>query len=362
MEGSEYESQGEEDEEQDPVASLVQSVMQGEAEDGEATLETEVRHLAGTDPTPIDEATVGGMQGVELERFLHQEATQAAQQLLRQLWALPVERTSTGPVAELPLPKLILPREKPIPAEKPKTRWEKFAEAKGIDKNKKRGRMVWDEVEEKWAPRYGYKRANNEDELGIQEVKAGDDPYADPWTAKRQEKRARVAKNETNRERNQLRARGGAPASAPRAGIPVDLEGSEKRGKARTKTALGLAQHSTASMGKFDPERLGEPKMQSQSGARKNVPSNDMTKTGLKDESSRNTKLLTQVLSAASRAKQAKGAKGEREEARKQSREYHPLDDAPYSNMGGGDAGEYKKKKGRAGAGKMKKMTKKRSK
>ena len=44
----------------------------------------------------------------------------------------------------------------------------------------------------------------------------------------------------------------------------------------------------------------------------------------------------------------------------KRRREFHPLDDSPYENMGGGEAGDYKKKKGRAAAGKSKKMTKKR--
>ena len=51
---------------------------------------------------------------------------------------------------------------------------------------------------------------------------------------------------------------------------------------------------------------------------------------------------------------------GERIEARKRSREFHPLDDAPFENLGGGEAGGYRKKKGRAAAGKMTKVTKKR--
>lgn len=354
------------------AVSLVQSVMERPQEVLDSTLTVELRHLCGTEPTPLDEAAIAPLQGAELERFLHREATASTQQLIRELWALPTERTSAGPVAELPAPTLILPRQQPVPEAKPKTRWEKFAEAKGIDKKKKRGRMVWDEIEEKWAPRYGYKRANKDDaELGIVEVKDGEDPYADPWTAQRQEKRARVAKNEANRERNKLRAQGASAQAAAAAksqlaaqvsGIPVDLDGKQKRGKARTKAALTLAQHSTASMGKFDPERIGEPKQKAVAGTKRRAPANDMTKAGLQSESSLNAKLLGQVLSAASRPKLAKGNKGEREEAAKRAREYHPLDDAPYANLGGGDAGEFKKKKGRAGAGKMKKITKKRAK
>jgi hypothetical protein len=41
-----------------------------------------------------------------------------------------------------------------------------------------------------------------------------------------------------------------------------------------------------------------------------------------------------------------KGQRGERIEARKRSREFHPLDDAPFENAGGGEAGDFKKKKG----------------
>lgn len=44
----------------------------------------------------------------------------------------------------LPAKITIFPRQKPIPKEKPLTRWEKFQKEKGIEK-KKRGRMVFDE-------------------------------------------------------------------------------------------------------------------------------------------------------------------------------------------------------------------------
>lgn len=45
-------------------------------------------------------------------------------------------------------------------------------------------------------------------------------------------------------------------------GIPVDLEGGDvkrKRGKDGVRSALQMAQHSTASMGRFDEQRMGEP-------------------------------------------------------------------------------------------------------
>jgi len=297
---------------------------------------------------------------------------QATEKLIGALWKLPVERTAQGPVALLPLRGLTLPREKPLPEAKKQTRWEKFAEEKGIEK-KKRGRMVWDDMEQKWAPRTGYKRAYGEDETPILEVKTGEDPNADPWDRQKEEKKARVAKNDHQRAKNDERA--GRRTAAITAGLPVDMptgpkakkgevrEATKQKGKAGGAAALALAQHSTASMGKFDVRRFGEPKQIKVAGTRKaSGLANDTTAGGLATEKARNAKLLGRVLSANDRGLKPKfkGDKGERIEARKRSREFHPLDDAPYANMGGGDAGEFKKKKGRAAAGKMTKVTKKR--
>lgn len=362
---------------------------------------------------------------------------------MQALWALPTERTALGPVATLPQQKvLVLPREKPLPEAAPETRWEKFAREKGIDKEKKRSRMVWDDIEQKWAPRFGFKRAYDESahpimEVGalvlthscftsllyhhpsfrlfalsrlhtrltnarscVPQVKAGDDPNADPWEARAIEKKARVAKNALSRLSNEQRA-GKAPKLLPskataksagkeerrlgvmKAGIPVDLPSgaaalrdpaldgaagakpkAAQRGKEGTARALTLVQHSTASMGKFDVRRVGEPGMKRAGGERTKKESNDTTPKGLAAEKERNAKLLGRVLAVAERPVKPnfRGKVGERIEARKRAREFHPLDDSPYENLGGGESGEYKKKKGRAAAGKIKKVTKKRAK
>ena len=47
-----------------------------------------------------------------------------------------------------------------VPAAKKKTRWEEYAQKKGINKRKK-GRMEWDDAAKEWRPRWGYKRAND---------------------------------------------------------------------------------------------------------------------------------------------------------------------------------------------------------
>lgn len=366
----EYESGSGSEEEEEPMltgevdeaaAAVLKKVMASRAvDDLESPLIIDgLRHLCGTEPTPIDEnaLTEASSSAEGRERFLHKGATQTTALLIRELWQLPNEQTSEGPVASLPKATLILPREKPVPEPKPQTRWEKFAEQKGIE-NKKRGRMVWNDETQQWAPRYGYKRANDDGaDWPIMEVKAGDDPNADPWTLRKQEKKARVDKNETNRQRNVQRNGGGDGLKgmfAPAPGIPVDMKKGTKRGKEGVAKALNLTQHSTASMGQFDVKRIGELNKKKPDGARQKKPANDMTKAGIANESTRNSKLMAQVLAQAGRPK-LKGDAGEKVVQRQADRDYHPLDDRPYANLGGGDSGDFKKKKGRGGVGKMKK-------
>lgn len=49
-----------------------------------------------------------------------------------------------------------MPREKPIPKEKEKTKWEKFAAKKGIKASRKDGKKVFDEEMGEWRDKYGF--------------------------------------------------------------------------------------------------------------------------------------------------------------------------------------------------------------
>ena len=143
--------------------------------------------------------------------------------------------------------------------------------------------MVFDETSKEYKPRFGYKGVNSgvSDQV-IVEVKHGQDPYADPWAEDRKEKKGRVEKNAKNQQKNLDRANGwGKPAKGKKGetgggfdpskvpGIPLDLSSSSasssssskspKRGKEGVRRALQLVQHSTASMGRFDEMRPGEP-------------------------------------------------------------------------------------------------------
>lgn len=184
------------------------------------------------------------------------------------LFSLPYEKTEVGPAAVLPKETFIYPREKKIPEPKGETKWEKFAKEKGI-KNKKKDRMLFDEDTQEYRPRYGYKRANNIEDQVIVEVKPGQDPYANPWEVARADKKQRVEKNEKQRIKNIERNSGVKKSkkipqnefetSKSISGIPIDIEKKVNKGKDRIRSTLQLVQHSTASLGRFDPKRIGEP-------------------------------------------------------------------------------------------------------
>ncbi len=88
--------------------------------------------------------------------------------------------------------------------------------------------------------------------------------------------------------------------------------------------------------------------MRKQAGERREKVANDTTVSGFAAEKARYAAVMGRVLAASDKPAKPrfKGAVGERIEARKRSREFHPLDDSPYENLGGGEAGDFKKKKG----------------
>jgi regulator of ribosome biosynthesis len=217
----------------------------------------------------------------EREEFLVDATTRATQLLMKRIFTLPVENGEADVLAILPDKEIfVLPRGQRVPEPKVETKWEKYAKEKNI-KNTKKDRMVYDEDDQIWKPRYGYKRGNTGIEnIPVLEIKKGDDPYADPWEKAAQDKKLRVAKNtkqqiknveradvirgkkENNKNRNSSMGEGGAGANGQSliSGIPINLNNKAmKRGKAGVKEALGMAQFSTASMGRYDEYRKDEP-------------------------------------------------------------------------------------------------------
>ena len=236
--------------------------------------------------------------------------------------------------------------------------------------------------------RHGYEKANRkENEWPIMEVGANDDPFEDPWEKQREEKRTKVDRNIERRMKNEERAGNLSKGATNRAvkakkqayevgkeagrkdsrslpsGVPVDLKNSadprkaadnKLRGKRSTLAALSAVQGSTASLGKFDRMREGEPeRKKSFTAQKKRKFENPTDKKVIMSEGKSSMKILNAVMngggvSKAKAIRKGKFAKGDTA--------------YDYEFNDGLGASSFKKKKGRAGAGKMKKMTKKRAK
>jgi regulator of ribosome biosynthesis len=247
----------------------------------------------------------------------------------------------------------------------------------------KRSQKVFDEESGEWKFRHGYNRANDVKEWPIMEVNPNDDPNADPWEKDREAKRTRVNKNMESRMRNEERAgnmskgtttrslkskektreagRAGGGAKILPAGVPVDLRsargGDEKlsaaqRGKTSITAALAATQRSTASLGKFDKTREGEPeKKKAITSVKKRKLETSTDTRVMATEGERGMKVLKSVIDGGGVAKEKMRKKGQL--AKGETAYDYDYDD-------GLGASSFRKKKGRAGAGKMKKMTKKR--
>jgi regulator of ribosome biosynthesis len=215
------------------------------------------------------------------------------------------------------------------------------------------------------------------------EVGANDNPYDDPWEKLRDEKRSRVEQNIQSRMKNQEQAghlmkgatnrvmkdfeqgrkagkEGGntARGNVPPSGLPVDLASTsveaKKRGKDNTVAALKAVQRSTASLGKFDQMREGEPeKRKALAKLKKRKFESATDKKVLSTEGQKSMKILNTVINGGGASKERDIRKGKL--AKGETAYDYDFDD-------GLGASSFRKKKGRAGAGKMKKMTKKRAK
>lgn len=111
-------------------------------------------HLLCNDSNPLPSL------GENKEATLQAVARDTAQALVNQLLTTcPITKSTDDQSLQLslPAPSTPLPREKPVPKEKEKTRWEKFAEKKGIKSKKKDGKLAFDETTKEWKPKYGYK-------------------------------------------------------------------------------------------------------------------------------------------------------------------------------------------------------------
>ncbi|KAL9125600.1 MAG: hypothetical protein Q9217_005211, partial [Psora testacea] len=147
-------------------------------------------------------------------------AQQCAQNLIAELLTkCPIHTTRPDKtlMMSLPPPAIPLPREKSLPKPKEKTKWERFAEKKGIGKKdgrKETGGKVYDEATAEWVNKWGYKGKNKEgeadwivevDERKEREMGEGRSVRGEG----RRERKDKIRRNERRERANERRGRKG---------------------------------------------------------------------------------------------------------------------------------------------------------
>ncbi|CAM6084834.1 unnamed protein product [Calypogeia fissa] len=188
------------------------------------------------------------------------------QVLKDKLYELPSTLDKVGRLVTLPPPISRLPREKPLPTPRVPTKWEQFAQKKGIVK-RKRSKLEFDEATDEWRRRHGYKRVRDDNDIPVLPAKESDVLGEDPFAKRKEEKKQRVAKQEKNQLANlkqaaKLGGKGALPSTLQLAATSLPITGSKTPSKRLNKDeigfAAGLASASTASIGKFDKKLPGE--------------------------------------------------------------------------------------------------------
>ncbi|KIO29466.1 hypothetical protein M407DRAFT_21365 [Tulasnella calospora MUT 4182] len=204
----------------------------------EIPLEADVGLLTIIDPNPIDAEAYQADREVHLQAL----ARDGVQALLAQVFALPTKSSIHGPLAILPQPTTKLPRAKPLPKPRMLTKWEKFANAKGIS-HRKRINKVWDEEKKEWVARWGYRGKNKEaEQQWLHEIPANKPADYDPRAEARKARKERKDKNELAKQKN----------------LEYNARMQAKRDV--IDRSVARSRMSTASMGKFDKTLEGEKK------------------------------------------------------------------------------------------------------
>ncbi|CDR94257.1 regulator of ribosome biosynthesis, putative [Babesia bigemina] len=189
-------------------------------------LEYCLRNLVALDATPVS------LQSCEATTLLD-ISRDNAQLLINRIFSLPRIATPDGVFASLPKEDVItMPRMYPLPKPKPKTRWQLFAEARGIRKHK-RSRMVFDKTVNDWVPRWGYKSIKKGVAANPPIVEVGDSDYAqsvDPFEEAKRSKNVQKTRQKLRELRNK----------------------AEANALSKTQSALQRAKLSTRSYGEFD--------------------------------------------------------------------------------------------------------------
>lgn len=161
----------------------------------------------------------------------------------------------------LPDPTTLFPRFNPMPSKKDLTKWERYAQDKGI-KRRKKTHKVFDEASQTWVMRHGSRGARQlaDKRDVIREIKPGQDIHADPFVEAKLQKKASEQKQKIQEMRNKIRAKGHDESRlitheerATRIKAKKEkLKKIKQYKQEKLARNLKIAQSSTASMGKFD--------------------------------------------------------------------------------------------------------------
>lgn len=171
--------------------------------------------LLANDPNPVSAPRPSSTDPSALESHLATVARDGAQVLINQLLTTcPITATPSGVLLSLPPPQTPLPREKPVPAPKPETKWSAFAKRRGIKPKtrEQRRNLQYNEATGEFERRWGYKGANKGGEqtepiIELNEkVEANRKEGTSVRGDKRREIRERVKRNERRMRRNQKNA------------------------------------------------------------------------------------------------------------------------------------------------------------
>lgn len=195
------------------------------------------------------------------ESFLRSSIRDNVQLLFNKIFSLQARKLDTGAVvAKLPSPTTPIPREKPVPKPKPLTRWQKFAQLKGI-KKRRRPKLVWDEATGEWRRRWGIRRANDPKDVWLVEAKASDEVGTDPFIQAKHDRKERKQKQRKQQIQNIKYAE---KAELKKLGPVLDVERdinpykTRKNPRKDVEEAVKFANKSTASIGKFDKKLPGQ--------------------------------------------------------------------------------------------------------
>lgn len=217
-----------------------------------AVLETSPLELCLSNLVGIDISTV-------TESEIDQSGANNLQLMLNSIWSdLTKENTKDGVVVSLPSKQEIqLPRAYPLPKAKEKTRWEKFAELKGI-KKRKRSRMVYDPITDDFVPRWGknsIKKIQKKHNEAIIEIKDNMDESKDPRDSINLKRDMMISKQKLRELKNKnkgLKNTDFLKSDDFALGIGNLKDTNVKRSKSQVKELFNRVSLSTASYGRRD--------------------------------------------------------------------------------------------------------------